>query len=282
MTKRIAVINDLSGFGRCSLVAAISVLSSMGTSACPLPTAVLTAQTGYDSYYCDDYTDKMDIYIEEWKKLNANFAGIYAGFLANEAQVDKILDFLSVFKKNETFFLVDPIMGDDGKTHGLFTEGLKRELKLLCKEASVITPNLTELCLLTDENYEDIIALKEEPRLIATLVKLGRKLVNRPDKHIIVTGISSLRNGKKYMGNLLITKDSYNFFAFPFIAGSYSGTGDLFASCLVGGMANNVPLDKSIKRAGNFIAKSIQDSVLHHVPYNDGVNFEKYLYLLKE
>lgn len=282
MTKKIAVINDLSGFGRCSLVAAISVLSSMGTSAYPLPTAVLTAQTGYDSYYCDDYTDKMDIYIKEWQKLNASFDGIYAGFLANEAQVDKILDFLSVFKRKDTFFLVDPIMGDNGTTHGLFTEGLKRELKLLCREASVITPNLTELCLLTDENYEDINAIKEESRLIDVCVKLGRKLINTPNKHIIVTGISSLRYGEKYLGNLHITKDTYSFSTFPFIAGSYSGTGDLFASCIVGGMANNVSLDKSIKKAGDFIAKAIKNSALHNVPYNEGVNFEKYLYLLND
>ena len=47
MSKKIAVINDLSGFGRCSLTAAISVISAMGVQPCPLPTAILTAQTGY-------------------------------------------------------------------------------------------------------------------------------------------------------------------------------------------------------------------------------------------
>lgn len=282
MSKKIAVINDLSGFGRCSLVAAISVLSSMGTSACPLPTAVLTAQTGYDSYYCDDYTDKMDIFINEWKKLNASFDGIYAGFLANETQVDKILDFLSVFKKEETFFVVDPIMGDNGITHGLFTEGLKNELKLLCDEALVITPNLTELCLLTDENYEDILAIKDESNLINAINTAGKKLCNTPDKHVIVTGISLFRDNRKYMGNLHITRDTHNFSCYPFIDGSYSGTGDLFTSCIVGGLANKTPLDTSIKKAGDFISKAIKDSSLNNIPYNDGVNFEKFLYLLNE
>ena len=45
MTKKVAVINDLSGLGRCSLTAAISVLSAMGIQACPLPTAILSSQT---------------------------------------------------------------------------------------------------------------------------------------------------------------------------------------------------------------------------------------------
>ena len=37
MSKKIAVINDLSGFGRCSLTAAIPTISVMGVQPCPLP-----------------------------------------------------------------------------------------------------------------------------------------------------------------------------------------------------------------------------------------------------
>ena len=66
--KKIAVLNDLSGLGRCSLTAAIPVISVMGVQACPLPTAVLSNQTGYESYFCDDYTDRIGSIMEEWKK----------------------------------------------------------------------------------------------------------------------------------------------------------------------------------------------------------------------
>ena len=55
--KKIAVINDLSGLGKCSLTAAIPVISVMGVQACPLPTAVLSNQTGYESYFCEDFTE---------------------------------------------------------------------------------------------------------------------------------------------------------------------------------------------------------------------------------
>ena len=65
MTKKVAVINDLSGLGRCSLTAAISVLSAMGIQACPLPTAILSSQTEYPSYYCYDFTDKMDYFRQD-------------------------------------------------------------------------------------------------------------------------------------------------------------------------------------------------------------------------
>ena len=60
MTKKAVLINDLSGLGKCSLTAAISVLSVMGIQACPMPTAVLTSQTGFESFYCNDCTDNMN------------------------------------------------------------------------------------------------------------------------------------------------------------------------------------------------------------------------------
>ena len=36
--KKIALINDLSGFGKCTLTAAIPVMSVLGIHSCPLPT----------------------------------------------------------------------------------------------------------------------------------------------------------------------------------------------------------------------------------------------------
>ena len=84
MTKKVAVINDLSGFGRCSLTAAISVIAAMGVQPCPLPTAILSAQTGYPSFFCDDYTEKMEFFRQEWEKMQVTFDGIYTGYVASE------------------------------------------------------------------------------------------------------------------------------------------------------------------------------------------------------
>ena len=89
--KRIAVLNDLSGMGKCSLTAAIPVISVMGVQAVPLPTAVLSNQTGYPSYYCDNYTEHMEQIMDEWEKRGFSPDGIYTGFLADEEQADKIL-----------------------------------------------------------------------------------------------------------------------------------------------------------------------------------------------
>ena len=146
--KKIAVIQDLSGLGKCSLTAAIPVISVMGVQAVPLPTAVLSNQTGYPSYYCDDYTEHMGQIMDEWEKRGFSPDGIYTGFLADEEQADKILDFLRRFRKEKTMVLVDPVMGDNGSAYGIYTEGLRERMIQLVRSAQVITPNLPEALLL--------------------------------------------------------------------------------------------------------------------------------------
>ena len=281
MTKKIAVINDLSGFGRCSLTAAISVLSAMGVSACPLPTAILTAQTEYPSYYCDDYTDKMEIYRKEWLKMGQKFNGIYTGFVASEAQIGHIFNFIDTFRTPDTFLLVDPVMGDDGITYDIFTPPLLSKMKELALKADIITPNMTELCLLTDYNYHSLTSIADTDKLMEQIQLLGEKLCNMGPSHVIVTGIQFTNaDGIRSMGNLYISTNEHALVAFPYIGGSYSGTGDLFASCLVAGVARGMSIPSIIDMAGTFLEYALTDSVKEQIPENVGVNYEKYLYLL--
>ncbi len=281
MTKKIAVINDLSGFGRCSLTAAISVLSAMGVSPCPLPTAILSAQTGYPSYYCDDYTDKMEYFRREWKKMGARFDGIYTGFVAGEEQIRQIFRFLDTFHQESSFLLVDPVMGDDGIPYDMFTDTLRSLMKELCFQADIITPNVTELCLLTGADYDYIANIPHTDSLLEETGTLARSLCGPGLKHVVVTGIRFTdEKGIRQMGNLYATQDTCEVFAFPYVGGSYSGTGDLFASCLCAGVARGDSIPSVIQTAGKFIELALSDSVREQIDRNGGVNYEKYLSLL--
>ena len=282
MSKKIAVINDLSGFGRCSLTAAISAISVMGVQPCPLPTAVLSAQTGYPSYYCDDYTDKMEHFREEWEKMGAQFDGIYTGFLASEAQVEHIFRFLDTFYKEDTFLLVDPVMGDEGRVYAMFTDGLLKQMKELAGKADIITPNLTEICLLTDYNFSDIQNMNDTKQMIAKIEQMAQEMIRKGPKTVVVTGIRYIdeKDKKKKIGNLVVTEQKSQLSAFPYIGGSFSGTGDLFASVIAGGMARGDDIFRIINLAGEFIEQAMKDSVMDQVEANDGVNYEKYLKML--
>lgn len=277
MSKKIAVINDLSGFGRCSLIAAISTISAMGVQPCPLPTAILTAQTEYPSYYCDDYTDKMEHFRREWKKMGQCFDGIYTGFVASEAQIRNIFEFIDTFKKPETFLLVDPVMGDDGVKYDTFTPKLLEEMKNLAKRADIITPNLTELCLLTNADYEEIKEITDYKELEERIGVLAKSFMENGPEHVIVTGIRFVESGVSMMGNMYFKGAECSVCAFPYIGGSYSGTGDLFASCLAAGIARGDEIPETIELAGEFLEQALLDSVAEGIPENDGVNYEKYL-----
>ena len=182
MTKKIAVINDLSGFGKCSLTAAISVIAAMGVQPCPLPTAVLSAQTGYPSYYCDDYTDRMELIYREWEKMRVHFDGICTGFMSGEDQIGKVLEFLDIFYKKDTFLLVDPVMGDNGQGFPFLTSELRSAMKKLALRADIITPNLTELCILTDTDYRMIKVMTEEKHLVTVAGTDGAQSDGRRNK----------------------------------------------------------------------------------------------------
>ena len=283
MTKKVAVINDLSGLGRCSLTAAISVLSAMGIQTCPLPTAILSSQTEYPSYYCYDFTDKMDYFRQEWKKLGTCFSGIYTGYIASVPQIEEIFHFLDTFQTPDTFLLVDPVMGDDGMTYDMYTSEFLSSMKELTARADVITPNITEFCLLTDMDYNTLqnssLSLHQ---LISCLKDASHTLTAERAKKILITGIRfTTDDGIPKIGNLLLDGSSHFLSAFPCCDGSYSGTGDLFASCITGGLARGTSLTEMMQTAGSFLEKALADSVKEHVPVNEGVNFEKYLYLLR-
>ena len=114
MSKKIAVINDISGLGRCSLTAAIPVIAAMGVQPCPVPTALLSAQTGFENYYCETLAHIPAAFADQWEQMDARFDGIFTGFCTEPEQVDAMAAFVDRFKHDDTQVLVDPILGDVG------------------------------------------------------------------------------------------------------------------------------------------------------------------------
>lgn len=282
MTKKAVLINDLSGLGKCSLTAAIPVLSVMGIQACPMPTAVLTSQTGFKSFYCNDCTDKLDYYTQEWKKLGFQPDGIYTGFLSSEKQVDKILNFINSFETENTLVLVDPVMGDGGRTYSLFTDTLACKMKKLVTAADVITPNLTECCILCDIDYCEFVKNAESPDFIDRIAELGKALLKRYGvKIVIITGIEHKdSDGTIRVLNLVASDEEVFCVSCKKIGGSYSGTGDLFASVIFSGLLRGDSLRDTVNLAVNFIETSLHDTVNLGIDRNEGIEFEKNLNLL--
>ena len=278
MAKKAAVINDLSGFGKCSLNAAIAVLSAFGIQPCSIPTAVLTNQTQFPIYKTVDFTEHMPDYIDIWKKNNASFDGIYSGYIANSKQVDFITEFIDTFKDENTLVLVDPVMGDNGEVYREYSREMCDKMGELAAKADFITPNLTELCILTGNDYFKVSGLPFRAK-ISAVEEMAYSLADKNNQTVTVTGI--IDDDKIYNGvfgqniELLVTTKYYNI--------SFSGTGDLFASTFFGSLMQGFSTQKALETAGKFIEISILDTICQeYIDPNYGVEFEKNLgYLMR-
>ena len=164
--KKMAVLNDLSGYGRCSLCVSIPVISALGVQACPVPTSILSNHTGFPSEYKYDLTDHMRPYIDAWSQLKLHFDGIITAYMNYEEQVRITADFIDRFRQEDTMVFVDPAMADHGRLYRGFTDSYAGYVKdRLIRRATVIKPNITEACLLTGYDYDKVRACAQEPRL---------------------------------------------------------------------------------------------------------------------
>lgn len=267
-TPRIAAIHDLSCFGRCSLTIALPVLSAMGCQCCPLPTALLSAHTGFPGNTFLDLTVEMGRIADHWAAMDLQFDAIYSGFLGSADQVDTVARFFDTFKKSDTAVIVDPVMGDHGTAYRTCTPELCRGMRVLAENSDVITPNLTEAALLLDRPYEEIRQ--------ADAYEVVRRLSLGGRRSVVLTGYSS-EPGQT--GTLCFDRDSGESKAVqtPREPQDFSGTGDLFASVLAGGVARGVPLFQAAQAAADFVRDCIARTLAEGLTEQDGVDFEPLL-----
>lgn len=270
--KKIAAINDLSGYGRCALTVAIPVISHMRLQCCPVPTSVLSNHTGYSEYFFDDYSDRLPAYIAMWKKLGLHFDGIMSGFLGSKEQIGIVEDFIRQFAAKDTKIIVDPVMGDHGKIADTYTEEMCMEMRRLVSLADIITPNLTEACRLTDTTY------RETPWREKELLSMTEKLNQMGPDRIVITGIPK----GQFIANFIYEKGTD-----PVIIRTHKvgdercGTGDLFAAIVAADAVNGVPFRESVRKASVFVRKSMLESIARGIDKKNGVCFEEILHTLK-
>ncbi|MCM1263534.1 MAG: pyridoxamine kinase [Butyrivibrio sp.] len=272
MQKKLAVINDISGFGRCSITVSLPIVSYLGVQCCPVPTSVFSNHTGYPQFFFDDYTDRMPEYINNWKKLGLAFEGIATGFLGSVRQIQIVKEFIADFSKENTQIIIDPVMGDYGRLYPTYTEELCQEMKKLVSHADIVTPNLTECCKLTDVSYKETGWKKKE------LYSMAERLSCQGPEKVVITGI---RQGE-FIANYIYEKGKEPKMIRTHRVGTErSGTGDVFAAVIAADSINGVPFDKSVKKASGFVKKCILKSIELDIPRTDGVCFEEILYQLK-
>ncbi len=264
---RVACVHDLCGYGKCSLGVAIPVLSAAGCDACPLPTSLFSAHTRFPTFYMFDTTPMLEGYLDAWREEGIELDAVYSGFLGAAEQVASIKRLYAEHPR--ALRVVDPVMGDGGQVYPTYTPELCDAMRGLVEGADLLTPNLTEASIITGipyagQNVDDDYVDSQLEALVAAGAKVVvLKGVTREDGLIrnYVAGADLER--AEVAGELL-----------PFML---HGTGDLYASALLGAVLCGKPLLEAVGFASVFVRHAMAFTPTQPDFEVRGVSFEPLL-----
>lgn len=259
--KRIVTIQDISCIGKCSLTVALPIISSVGVETAIIPTTILSTHTAFKGFTFRDLSGDIPLISEHWNKEKFKFDAIYTGYLGNEEQIEKIKVFINSFNTKDNFILIDPAMADNGKLYVGFDNRFVLKMKELCSLGDIIVPNLTEACLLLGIKYKAKFNINEIKDMLYKLSKLSNKVV-----------ITDIKIGNK-IGVMSYDGNEYFSYFRTRIDVKYHGSGDVFASSLVGCLCNDISLSKALRIAVDYTWECIKETYKYNKKAY-GLNFE--------
>lgn len=265
--KRILTIQDISCVGKCSLTVALPIISAFGIETAVLPTAVLSTHTAFSGFTFRDLTDDIDPIAEHWKKEKISFDAMYTGYLGSFKQLEIVSKIFDDFKTDYGLILVDPVMGDNGKLYTGFTQEFADAMAKLCQKADVIVPNLTEASFMLREPY---VASRYDEEYIKSTLK---KLCKLGAKKSVLTGVNFGDGKLGVYGYDSQTNEYFSYFR-EHLPKSFHGTGDVFASALLGGLTIGKNLQNALEIAVDFTVESIAATIKNTNHNWYGVDFE--------
>ncbi len=274
--KRLVAINDISGFGKCSLTVALPIISAAGVETICMPTAVLSTHTGgFTGYTYRDLTCDMPDISAHWKSIDLKPDAIYSGFLGSFDQIDIVKKFAEDFKSGDNLFIADPCMADHGKMYAIFDEKFAKAMAELCSKADIILPNITEACFMTDSEF--VSGIHTEDYIVSIL----NKLLDMGSKNVVLTGVTfeESKLGAAFMGQDRVPQYYFQ----ERLPGMYHGTGDVFASSFCGAVLNGISYYESMGIAARYVCDCIKRTQSMENPITYGVDFERGIpYYIKE
>ena len=269
-----AVIHDLSGLGRCALSVALPTLSVLGVQGCALPTALLSAHTGFPGSAPVDQTPFLEAALAHWAAMDRTFQGVYTGYLAQPGQAPLLAELLAdQRRRGMALAVVDPAMADHGKLYRGVSPQMPEAMRALCGQASVILPNPTEAALLTGLDY----APQSSPLQAA---RLGRALLDLGCGAALITG---LRLGEDWAANVLFPGGE-GFWVCPYrpLPCAFPGAGDLFAAAFTGFVLTGAALEEAMGRATAFVYQAMKRTLEAATPTREGLCFEPMLACIRQ
>ncbi|ARW75227.1 pyridoxal kinase [Lactobacillus johnsonii] len=246
MNEKLLISQDLSCLGQVSLSVALPILGACGYQPDILPTAILSTHTGgFGDNTFLNLDSEMSKIVTHWQEQNIYFENLYLGYLGKGA-IDFWLQHISDFKDSKVLF--DPAMADSGKLYRGLDADYVTKMRMLANFATILTPNLTEVCLLLDKKYRNF-SINEIKELSLEL----KKKFNLNEA--LITGIS-MQDKIKIVG--VSSSDKTFVIENDRVERSFFGTGDMFASSLLAAILAGYSLKDSSQIAATFVKMAIK------------------------
>ena len=266
--KRIAAINDVSGFGKCSLTVALPVVSASGVECACIPTALLSTHTGeFTGWTRHDLTGQMMPIARHWASLGLEFDGIYSGYLASPEQALVVEEIIGTLAGPDTLVICDPAMADNGEYYSGFDTDMAHAFRRLCARADIITPNVTEAALLSGVEYSPA------PHSRDYIARLFNGLERYAGRYVAITGVHPAEGVIGTVVRDRVTGEEHSAMskAYP---GMFYGTGDIFASALSALLVRGAGVGDALEAASSLVRESIERTFVRNTPRPYGVDFE--------
>ena len=267
--KRVVAIHDISCFGKCSLTVALPILSACGAECAVIPTAVLSTHTGgFSGYTFRDLTEDILPVASHWRKEGITADIFYSGYLGSKEQAEIVKRTIEMLRTEQSLVIVDPAMADFGRLYKGFADDFPLAMLSLCQNADIIVPNITEAAMLTGMEYI------EPPYTEEYIEKLIKRTYDLTGADVVLTGVCF---DDRRIGAAICEKGEIRYALTRRVDAVYHGTGDVFASSMIGAIINDRSLQAAVQIAVNFTRESIEKTIEENPEREYGVNFESAL-----
>ena len=243
--KTVLLLGDITGRSRVALRMLSCVLEDKGHEVLMLPTALISNTLNLGKHEMLDTTDYLLRSLETWETLGITCDLAYIGYITGMEQAKALCAVADRLREKGVPVVLDPILGDNGKKYNSVSESQAQGMKLLCSHADLITPNLTEACLLLNEEYSEESCASRA------------KMLSQMGCSVLIT---SAKTGDMQPAMAGYDREQENVFVIPFerVPGHTWGTGDLFTGLLIDGLLGGRHIEEAAREAGMHVARQLR------------------------
>ena len=274
MWNKILLIEDFSALGGISMTTALSVFNALGIRFASIPTQLLSTQTeGFGTPHTLKLLAFLKRTLEHWKEIDeTDFSTALVGYVGSAHSCTLIRQQLDKCKPRNV--IIDPAMADNGQLYPSLKQGYISSVKKLGAQATILTPNTTELSLLSGASWDSD---PSDTDILQAMRKISAGYERKPK--VVVTDLR--RSG--YIYCCWKQDGQLKMYGKSLVRGHFYGAGDLFAAALTGFIHLNYPLESAIKNAfdATYIA-ILETSNEDPVEYKYGLNLKSSLAFLTQ